>query len=408
MNRSPDIPSPWPHWSSYASEQVPEPSIMRTAFNDLHTLAVSVTKRLVQTAITQATSRLRSQRRRSKKGVMPFVKTRDIFSAIDVLGLKRNGRSQWTGVARRCHVRVFDEHRTTRFKVKQHEISWDQAEQILGLYDAATTSSNDYADAAAPISESEGEDGFKRRAARLGTPLPMEHLSISHSDSEAESEETADENDSSLVSTDDEYTATVKRDSADRVTSVELEHVNRELTHRKQNVEQFDQDARRQEEHVLSNRLGLAITAKNKSPDLGPHGDDTDDTNEGLVGNTDDWRDWTDYRAPWEEYRTPVPHASFVANEKPRPALPPIDPDDESDISSAASPQRPRKYGGGTIELQARNPRDYAALQTGTYDTHQSDLSEPGSEDADVPAQSIEDVGTARNTRNYDAMEWEA
>lgn len=68
MNRSPDIPSPWPHWSTYASEQVPEPSILRTAFNDLHTLAVSVTKRLMQTAVMQATSRLRSQRRRTKKG----------------------------------------------------------------------------------------------------------------------------------------------------------------------------------------------------------------------------------------------------------------------------------------------------------------------------------------------------
>ena len=142
MNRSPDIPSPWPHWSAYASEQVPEPSVMRTCFNDFHALAVSVTKRLMQTAIIQATSRLRSQRRRSKKSVMPFVRTRDVLSAIDVLGMKRNGRSRWTGVARRCNVRVIDEQRTTRFKVKQREISWDQAEQILGLYDAVTMHSD--------------------------------------------------------------------------------------------------------------------------------------------------------------------------------------------------------------------------------------------------------------------------
>ncbi|CAN9177611.1 unnamed protein product [Alternaria alternata] len=37
MNRSPTIPSPWPHWSEYTSEFAQEPSIYRSAFNDLHT-----------------------------------------------------------------------------------------------------------------------------------------------------------------------------------------------------------------------------------------------------------------------------------------------------------------------------------------------------------------------------------
>lgn len=413
MNRSSDIPSPWPHWAAYASEQVPEPSIIRTAFNDFHTLAVSVTKRLMQTAITQATSRLRSQRRRSKKSVMPFVKTRDVLSAIDVLGLKRNGRSRWTGVARRCNLRVFDEQRTTRFRAKQREISWDQAEQILGLYDAATADPAGHVDTSEPPSEPD-EGVFKRRAARHGTPLPMEHLTLS-SESEAETEGSAAEDDSSSDTTDEELTDRVKRDSADRDTSTEPKHISQEHPQKNQNIEQFDQQARREEEGALGMRLGFAVADKNESSDLGTLGDDSDSTNEHLVTDTENWRHWTEYRAPWEEYQTPVPYTNFVANEKPLAASSAVHVGDDSDASSVASPRQPRKHGGGTIELQPQNPRDYAALQTGAYDIHdnasRSDSSDLDSnEGADVPARSIEDVnvGTARNTRSYDMMEWEA
>lgn len=408
MNRSPDIPSPWPHWSAYASEQVPEPSIMRTAFNDLHTLTVSVTKRLMQTAIMQATSRLRSQRRRTKHGVMPFVKTRDVLSAIDVLGLKRNARSRWIGVARRCNVRVFDEQRTTKFRVKRREMSWDQVENILGLYDvvAAPTVGDEHIPA--PVTDSEGEGSFNRRAARSGTPLPMEHLSLSNSESDVEVEDDMVGYDSaSSVNMEEE--STLKRHTQDSAVG----EVTQDRKHNVQTLEQFDQEAGRHEEEALCKHLGFAVAPKRKSPS-GDENDDADDGKESLVTTPDDWRKWTDYHAAWEEYQTPIPDAAFAANQKSRTMTPTTRPDVDSEASSTASgsPQQRRHNLPGIVELRARDPRAYAALQSNAFRDHddslQSNLSESdGNTDADVPAQSVENTEVAQSIDSQDAMDWE-
>ncbi|KAF2998948.1 hypothetical protein E8E13_006741 [Curvularia kusanoi] len=414
MNRSPEIPSPWPHWSVYASEQVPEPSIIRTCFNDFHALAVSVTKRLMQTAIIQATSRLRSQRRRSKKGVMPFVKTRDVLSAIDVLGLKRNGRSRWTGVARRCSVRVVDEQRTTRFRIKQREISWDQAEQILGLYDAVTTNSG--LQSMASATDSENEEGFRRRAARHGTPLPMEQLSLSKFESDLESDiesgDIADESDSMPSDgTDEELQDAVEEDVTDRSSSLEPEDAAQLQPRRKQTLEQFDQEARRQEEEALSTRLGFTVAVKDEKLDGYAFEDDCGDAPEPLLTTADDWRDWTEYRATWEQYPTAVPLAKFIANQKPLPQPPTTRTALGSDSSTAE--QRHRKTASGTIELKPQNPQDYAAMlgsAYGAYNNVTTDESSGTESDVepDVPAQSIEDTGAERDSGGYNAMDWEA
>jgi RNA polymerase I-specific transcription initiation factor RRN5 len=411
MNRSPDLPSPWPHWSTYASEQVPQPSMMRTAFNDFHTLAVSVTRRLMQAAITQATSRLRSQRRRTKKGVMPFVKTRDVLSAIDTLGLKKNGRSRWTGVARRCNVRVFDEQRTTRFKIKQREISWDQAEQILGLYDAVSGPSATDGLPSTPAADSENEAAFKRRAARAGTPLPMEHLSLSNSDSNVELEDAA----SNSASVESEDKAKIPnhldRETPERSSSAEPEEETRDDVREKQTLEQFDQEASRQEEEALCSRLELTIEPRRKSPSVD---DFEDDDRHKLFNKVDDWRNWTEYCAVWEEHENPVPVASFIANQKPGVTLTTQHGDLDSDVSSTASgsPQRPRRKRPAAIELQAHNPRSYAAMQGDIYsprdDAQRSDMSQSDDDaDADVPTQSIEGNGVAQSISSQDAMDWE-
>ena len=410
MNRSPDIPSPWPHWSAYASEQVPEPSVMRTCFNDFHALAVSVTKRLMQTAIIQATSRLRSQRRRSKKSVMPFVRTRDVLSAIDVLGMKRNGRSRWTGVARRCNVRVIDEQRTTRFKVKQREISWDQAEQILGLYDAVTTHSG--VPSAAPATDSEGEENFRRRAARHGTPLPMEKLSLSKSESDLGSDvdtgDGADESDTGGTDQD-----SVNEDATDRSASIDPEDAAQLDAHGRQNVEQFDQEARRQEEEALSTRLGFAVAVKSEAPDDCLLEHDSDDAREALVTTADDWRDWTEYRAAWEEYPTVVPLSEFIANQKPRAQPYLVGAAVDSDSSDGSrSARKSAKTGSSTVELNSQDPRKHAAMLSDAYGAFDSaptsNSSDVDSAEADMPAQSIEHAGTERGSGDYNAMDWEA
>ncbi|KAF9693435.1 hypothetical protein EKO04_008674 [Ascochyta lentis] len=422
MNRSPDIPSPWPHWSVYASEQVPEPSILRTAFNDFNTLVVSVTKRLMQTAIMQATSRLRSQRRRTKKSVMPFVKTRDVLSAIDVLGLKRDGRSRWTGVARRCNVRVFDEQRTTRFKIKQREVSWDQAEQILGLYDAVAVPSASEAHPSGPATDTEDDEAFKQRAARSGTPLPMEHLSLANSDSDVEIDDHISEYDS-----EDDFVHQVQgqtREFADENASMASGEADQEHVQEAQSLEQFDQEASRQEEEILCNILGFSTHVKKGSPVDDVSEDDNASDQENISTSADDWRKWTEYQATWEEFQTPVPSARFFANQKSceassNPHLNRLNnagdtAAEDSDASSTSSKksQRPGQRMTGVVELRTRDPRAYAAMQTNAFDmpddASRSDLSGTDDNlDADVPAQSVENTEFARNPDLQEEMDWD-
>ncbi|KZM21569.1 uncharacterized protein EKO05_0000741 [Ascochyta rabiei] len=428
MNRSADIPSPWPHWSAYASEQVPEPSILRTAFNDFHTLAVSVTKRLMQAAIMQATSRLRSQRRRTKKGVMPLVKTRDVLSAIDVLGLKRNARSRWTGVARRCNVRVFDEQRTTRFKIKQREISWEQAEQILGLYDAVAAPPANDAHASGPATDTDGDEAFRQRAARSGTPLPMEHLSLSNPDTELETDDVGSEYDSAPSDEmKDDFTEHVQHPNlvtTDGNMSIAPGEADQNHIQDFRSLEHFDQEASRQEEEALCNLLGLSTYINRKSP-VGDASEDESVSDQGnITTSADDWRKWTEYQATWAEFHTPVPSARFVANRKPRKASPNIRPRrlgnagdasaGDSDASSTSSQvaQRPRQRMTGVVELRTRDPRAYAAMQSTAFgipdDASRSDPSGTDDNlDADVPAQSVENTEIAQNPNLSDAMDWE-
>lgn len=427
MNRSPDIPSPWPHWSTYASEQVPEPSILRTAFNDLHTLAVSVTKRLMQTAVMQATSRLRSQRRRTKKGVMPFVKKRDVLSAIDVLGLKRNARSQWTGAARRCNVRVFDEQRTTKYKIKQREVSWDQAEQILGLYDAVTAPYFSDAHTIGPATDTEDDGTFKQRAARTGTPLPMEHLSLSNSDLDVLSETSEPESESALpVKMEEEsrpYGQHRNRDPSEWNASVAPREADQEHAQEAQSLEQFDRQASKREAEALSRRLGFSASLKGiQSSGTMSEADDVDESID-LIASQDDWRKWTEYQATWEEFQTPVPSTSFIANQKSNKASTPhinqlrslgdeFPEDSDASSTSSRGPQQPKKRRPVVVELRTRDPRAYAALQSNAsgiyHDASSSDQSDSDDNlDADVPAQSVENTEGAQNNDSQDAMEWE-
>ena len=403
MNRSPDLPSPWPHWSAYASEQVPEPSIMRTAFNDLRTLAVSVTKRLMQVAITQAISRLRSQRRRTKKGVLPFVKTRDVLSAIDILGLKRNGRSHWVGVARRCNVHVFDEQRTTRFKRKQRGMTWDQAEQILGLYDVVAEPPMSEAGSPEATALPDNGDAFKRRAARSGTPLPMDDLSLSNTGSDIEETEREEENDSDSSDDMDEQPGTSTGHGA------AIQSTARKV----QSLEQFDQEATRQEEEALCNLLGFASPVKRKSPS-DDRSDDDFEKMEHLTTSVDDWRNWTDYHAPWEEYEDPISDAKFTSR-MPHDLASVVHLVADSDALSSApgSPQQARPKSVGVVELRAQNPQVYAAMRSDAFDVDTDELrsdvsNSDGNLDADVPTQSIENTEVGQDTKPQDAMDWES
>ncbi|KAG9195261.1 hypothetical protein G6011_00381 [Alternaria panax] len=394
MNRSPTIPSPWPHWSEYTSEFAREPSIYRSAFSDLHTLVVSVTKRLVQTAIIQATSRLRAQRVRVKRGI-PLIKRRDVLTAIDIVGMPRNSQERWQGVARRCALRVY-EGKWSRYRRNKtrREVPWDEVEQVMAPVEPS---------AELPITEAETSShdnvDFSARAKRSGTPLPMDQLALSDSDDETLTQGSAPSS----------RGASQSRDAGNQLAGTHPVTETEKLGSRKLTLGEFDRETSRKGEQDLWDMLGLEPVTKAEEVDIGEDSDEERDEGEEVRTIPDGWRLWTSCRAEWEEFDTPPPESAFAANQKP-PNAPPILQGDPSDITESTSDgdtdapeQRPKHRSKPpiqqTIELHTRGTHAYAALQgrssepvrsMSRTDSQNNDTSDDNVDDRRLPRPPIE------------------
>ncbi|KAF2846593.1 hypothetical protein T440DRAFT_501644 [Plenodomus tracheiphilus IPT5] len=427
MNRSPSISSPWPHWSEIVSDLAEEPAIYRSAFRDFHTLVVSVTKRLVQTSITQATSRLRSQRQRTKNGVMPLVKRRDVLAALDVVGMKKNGQERWQGVARRCALRVI-QGRPERVggRTFRREVSWSEVERIMAP---------DTLLAEPFLTDTEVSEGpsptFKRRAARSGTPLPMERLALSDSHSESDMEHSNADSDVSMLDGPPHSFArqsTQPRDLHGRYTSLAPTVGDAKVNMAHITIEEFDHKVSRQEERALRETLSIQAPSEDE-PELGAGTLEEDgfEQAEKIVTEVNGWRSWMEYRHQWEEFMEPVPQEQFAANRKPLPltlhtAMVSSDqinavPDEKNYSSSDDGMARHRRKPLKSIELRTQDPRAYAAHQERAARLASPlESDESLSEDAvdhtfferDHPTQSIEAADDTLETRDPDeSMDWD-
>ncbi|KAF1818231.1 uncharacterized protein K489DRAFT_374419 [Dissoconium aciculare CBS 342.82] len=127
-----------------------EPAMFRTALEDFFDLTVSLTRRLCLTALTQASTRLRSYAAQSP---VPAVNAEDVRTACDILNVRRDRSQYWAGVPRRCKVNLYSNselyndgrnsfyppgaHRPVRF------ISYEEAEKELSLEGRARVNSGE-------------------------------------------------------------------------------------------------------------------------------------------------------------------------------------------------------------------------------------------------------------------------
>ncbi|KAE8372176.1 hypothetical protein BDV26DRAFT_274627 [Aspergillus bertholletiae] len=109
---------------AYAGEA---PAITADALAEFNTLAVSVTRRLIQSALFFAMSRRRRMREGDSKAKV--VKAQDVRTALDVLNMKRDGFDYWAGVARRCSLDVSDSRHRKGWKSVR--LSHDEVEDML-------------------------------------------------------------------------------------------------------------------------------------------------------------------------------------------------------------------------------------------------------------------------------------
>jgi hypothetical protein len=279
-------------------------------------------------------------------------------------------------------------------------MDWKEVEEILGSFRKLQDLDLSGGETPEPASGAE-DDNLKRRAARSGTPLPSHDAMQIESDPEYESEtiylsDISDDGVPPIDRTTPSSQGTPGPTQEEDLSEEEL-----------QTLEEYDSRASKKEEHRL-----LAILDNQTIPDA----TDVEVKEEKLDAlslrvahnrNTtkDGWREWTEYRAEWEEFATPVSPSMFVANQRsPSPApLPSVEHDNadteaESGLSSGLEgrrrgTRRRKKRKVIETEIPIRGARAYAALQDRMSGSEGRQSVQEGSagDDAQWAVPSIED-----------------
>ncbi|KYG47035.1 hypothetical protein M433DRAFT_133347 [Acidomyces richmondensis BFW] len=135
------IPGDQNRWydSDQSLDSVNGPAIYRTAFDEFHSLAVSLTRRLIQATLFQTMTRLRSgDTARTDWKPQPEVTRVDVTTALDILGIDAEGwMKYWARLPRKAGLHVYTDskkYRDGRPSTKNGvKLSYDEVEAELGL-----------------------------------------------------------------------------------------------------------------------------------------------------------------------------------------------------------------------------------------------------------------------------------
>jgi hypothetical protein len=280
------------NWREYCYK-AEKPSILFTAFADFQTLAVSVTKRLIQSSLFLAMSRIRAA---SVSNYTPqqVVRREDITAALDVLGMKHNSHMYWSGVAERCGLKVYDEddgddgenhfrEPLTLPEVRKRLSQGGMKRQDDWFHNNAT----------------DDTDGTTATNSGL-TSLPSSEDAFSLSDY------TSDHSSASTFST---STGSSSQSPTHRPNAVRLPRQDQDIY-----AEAIDAKASLEEEKRLWDLLDqkppkplIADVIRVPRPPAGERK---------LGDDLDDWREWIDYAPDWETYPNAIPKASFMRNRR--------------------------------------------------------------------------------------------
>ncbi|MCJ1229489.1 hypothetical protein MMC12_006156 [Toensbergia leucococca] len=274
------------NWRSYVKP--PEsPSILYTAFSDLHTLAVSITKRLVQSSLFYAMSRLKATTSSQYK-FLPVVRRLDVMAALRVMGMTSNAKSSWVRVARRCKLDVYENMRGK--KVIGERLTYDEAERILCQQIGGEDSDSEHDNEISPTSP----PGCTNTTTEPGNE-PNDSFSAHSPSSSDISSPSSSENDSRQ---------TQNRENKKRARNPEdLEQDETVYT------EALDQRASQHEEQLLWDMLHKDPPESIKPEDLELPKRPLNHRKTGE--DLRDWRFWMNYGAEWEKHDSPVPRSSF-------------------------------------------------------------------------------------------------
>ncbi|KAL8798934.1 MAG: hypothetical protein Q9200_007665 [Gallowayella weberi] len=250
------------NWRSFCTKNE-SPAILHTAFSDLHSVVMSITRRLVQSSLFFAMSRLRAAKS-STYTPQPAVKHCDVLAALKILGMKENSRDTWAHVARRCGLEVYDHAYESHSRRK---MEYGEVERILTGGEITI-----------------GENPFPTR--------DNENRSLDH-DSTEDASSDHDSASSAGISRISHHSSVRSSPTADRSKPADKLGMKIDAY-----LNYIDQKASREEEIRLWNLLG-----KNPPPNV-LSGEATQMENTGPYrhgrDDLDDWRAWTNHRPEWE------------------------------------------------------------------------------------------------------------
>ncbi|KAL8929184.1 MAG: hypothetical protein Q9208_001267 [Pyrenodesmia sp. 3 TL-2023] len=250
-------------YRSFASKSE-KPSIFYTAFSDLYSLTLSVTKRIIQSSLFFAVSRLRATYSSSYLHKRT-VRRADVLAALKVLGMKTNAANFWVELPRRCKLHVYSH---TGMNGRGGALRYDEVEGML-----RRTSSTDIS--------------LARRSPTV--------------DSDAESAEASlsDGGSSSATSCSPERAGGSEPRAIQSSRTSESPLPARDLGERTEEyLEYVDEEASTQEEIKLWQMLGKEPPSKlvfNDSTARPGHYRKTED-------DIDNWRGWTHFEPAWQIY----------------------------------------------------------------------------------------------------------
>ncbi|PMD23395.1 hypothetical protein NA56DRAFT_644276 [Hyaloscypha hepaticicola] len=326
------------------------PAIRATAFEDFHSIAVNITKRLVSATLYCTMSKQRA--RNSKKIQHADVSPGDVEAAVNFLGLKANSNKFWIGTARRCHLQVVNDDLEADEEDGEVEGDEDGDEDQLMTYEEVEA-----------VLASLKSPSRSRSTSRLPTSRPASRSSV-HSEPDPSSTSSLEAEISSSDSSGPDYPDSAAEVSDSSFSSSSSTHfrfsTRRHEAKLKKNAarkaienaqdaytEAFDMQASQLEEARLwallqqdpPFELGKLepLEGLEKGKGKRKHGD----------GN---WRKWVGFWSEWETMDTPVMDEEFESNKRIRRKVKRARVEDVSHDSGSSEDSSEDVFGGSQDE----------------------------------------------------------
>jgi RNA polymerase I-specific transcription initiation factor RRN5 len=284
------------NWKSLTEDEE-LPSIRATAFEDFHSLAVSITKRLVSTTIWYTSSRQRA--RGSNKVKHGEVNREDVEAAVKTLGLQVNGSDFWLGCARRNKLLMIDDEQGSDSE-DDISLTYDKVEAALSqepIFRARSVSFSQHS-----VKSANSLDG---RVDSADLTDSLSELEDSYSNDESLHSYAED---SALEDNEGRSSKTRREEARKKITDA------REANERAQAayVDAHDAGASRLEEQRLWALLHQEPPSEIKAEPLDMP--DRPKVTKPETTHSEDWRMNTEYWSPWEMLPSIVPERSFAEN----------------------------------------------------------------------------------------------